>query len=49
MAQEDEGGREDRLLVVGHNEVIALVLPNQIGNGLYLNIYIAAKQKAHYN
>lgn len=45
MAQEDEGGREDRLLVVGHDKVIALVLPHQIGNGLHLDIYITVKQK----
>lgn len=36
MAEEDEGGREDRLLMVGHNEVVALVLPHQIRNGLDL-------------
>lgn len=31
MAEEDEGGREDRLLMVGHNEMVALVFPHQIG------------------
>ena len=44
MAEEDEGRWEDRLLVVGHNEVVALVLPNQIRNGLDLYIHIAGKQ-----
>lgn len=36
MAEEDEGWGEDRLLMVGHNEVVALVLPHQIRNGLHL-------------
>lgn len=44
MAEEDEGGWEDRLLMVGHNEVVALVLPHQIRNGLHLQIHIAGKQ-----
>lgn len=44
MAQEDEGGREDRLLMVGHNEMVTLKLPHQIGDGLHLHIYIAGEQ-----
>jgi len=44
MAQEDEGRWEDWLLVVGHNEVVALVLPHQVRNGLHLQIYITVKQ-----
>lgn len=44
MAEEDEGGWEDRLLMVGHNKVVALVLPHQIRNGLHLQIHIAGKQ-----
>lgn len=43
MAEEDEGWGEDRLLMVGHNEVVALVLPHQIRNGLHLQIHIAGK------
>lgn len=30
VAEEDEGRREDRLLVVGHDEMVALVLPHQV-------------------
>lgn len=41
MAEEDEGGREDRLLVVGHDEVVPLVLPHQVRDGLHLEIHIA--------
>lgn len=44
MTQEDEGGWKDRLLVVGHGEVVALVFPYQIRNGLYLYIHIARKK-----
>lgn len=44
MAQEDEGGWEDWLLMVGHNEMVALVLPHQIRNGLHLQIHITVKQ-----
>lgn len=43
MAEEDEGWWEDRLLMVGHNEVVALVLPHQVRNGLHLQIHIAGK------
>lgn len=46
MAEEDEWGWEDRLLMVGHNEVVTLVLPHQIRNGLHLQIHIAGKQRA---
>ena len=45
MAEQVEGRREDRLLMVGHNEVVTLVLPNQIRNGLHLQIHIAGKQR----
>ena len=45
MAEEDKGGWEDRLLMVGHNEVVTLVLPHQIRNGLHLQIHIAGKQR----
>lgn len=45
MAQEDEGGREDRLLVVGHDEMVALVLPHQVGDGLDLQIDVAGEQR----
>lgn len=45
MAEQDEGRREDRLLMVGHNEVVTLVLPHQIRNGLHLQIHIAGKQR----
>ena len=45
MAEQDEGRWEDRLLMVGHNEVVTLVLPNQIRNGLHLQIHIAGKQR----
>lgn len=41
MAQEDGGGWEDRLLVVGHDEVVALVLPHKVRDGLHLHINIA--------
>lgn len=41
MAQEDEGRWEDRLLMVSHNEVVALVLPHQIRDGLHLYVHIA--------
>lgn len=43
MAEEDEGGREDRLLMVGHDEVVAVVFPDQVRNGLHLQIHIAGK------
>lgn len=49
MAQEDEGRWEDRLLMVGHNEMVALVLPHQIGNRLHLQIHIAGKQYRNDN
>lgn len=45
MAQQSEGGRKDRLLMVGNNKVVALVLPHQIRNGLHLYIHIAGKHK----
>ena len=44
MAEQDDGRRQDRLLVVNHNKVVTLVLPHQIGNGLHLQIHIAGKQ-----
>lgn len=44
VAEQDDGRWEDRLLMVNHNEVVALVLPHQIRNGLDLNIHIAGKQ-----
>lgn len=31
--------------MVSHNEVVAVVLPHQIRDGLYLHIHIAGKQK----
>lgn len=43
MAEQDDGRWEDRFLVVNHNEVVALVLPHQIRNGLHLQIHVAAK------
>lgn len=49
MAEEDEGGWEDRLLMVGHNKVVALVLPHQVGNGLHLQVHIAGKDMKHIN
>lgn len=45
MAEEDEGGWEDRLLMVGHNKVVALVFPHQIRNRLHLHVHIAGKQR----
>lgn len=45
MAKEDEGGWENRLLMVGHNEVVALVLPHQIRNGLDLQVNITGDKK----
>lgn len=45
MAQEDERGWEDRLLVIGHNEMVTLELPHHVGNRLDLHIYIAGKQE----
>lgn len=45
MAQQDDGRWEDRLLMVSHNDVVALVLPHQIRDGLYLHIHIAGKRK----
>lgn len=44
MAEKDEGRREDRLLVVGHDEMVALVLPHQIRNGLHLQINVAGEE-----
>lgn len=44
MAEQDEGGWEDRLLMVGHDEVVALVLPHQIRNGLHLQVHIAGQE-----
>lgn len=47
MAEQDDRRWEDRFLMVNHNEVVALVLPDQIGNGLHLQIHIAEKQHAN--
>lgn len=47
MAEQDDRWWEDRFLMVNHNEVVALVLPHQIGNGLHLQIHIAEKQHAN--
>lgn len=47
MAEQDDRRWEDRFLMVNHNEVVALVLPHQIGNGLHLQIHIAEKQHAN--
>lgn len=33
--------------MVGHNEVVTLVLPHQIRNGLYLHIDIAGSRVKH--
>lgn len=44
MAEQDDGRREDRLLVVHQDEVVALVLPHQVRNGLHLQIHVAGKQ-----
>lgn len=49
MAEQDDRRWEDRFLMVNHNEVVALVLPHQIGNGLHLQIHIAGKQHANNN
>lgn len=46
MAEKDEGRREDRLLVVCHDEMVALVLPHQIRNGLHLQINVAGEETA---
>lgn len=46
VAQQDEGRRQDRLLVVGHDEMVALVLPHQVGDGLDLQIDVAGGQRA---
>lgn len=45
MAEKDEGRWENRLLMVGHNEVVALVLPHQIRNGLDLQINITGNRR----
>lgn len=46
MAEKDEGRREDRLFVVCHDEMVALVLPHQIRNGLHLQINVAGEETA---
>lgn len=43
MAQEDGGGWKDRLFMVDHDEVVALVLPHQVRNRLHLYIHVARK------
>lgn len=30
--------------MVGHDEVVALILPHQIGDGLHLEIHVAVKK-----
>lgn len=47
MAEQDDGRRENRFLVVNQNEVVALVLPHQIRNGLHLQIDVAGKQSTN--
>lgn len=47
MAEQDDGRREHRFLVVNHNEVVALVLPHQIRDGLHLQIDVAGKQSTN--
>lgn len=36
MTEDDEGRRKDRPLVEGHDQLIALELPNLVGDGLHL-------------
>ena len=47
MAEQDEGRRQDGLLMVGHDEVVALVLPHQVGDGLHLQVDVAAGRRTH--
>lgn len=41
MTEDDEGRRKDRALVEGHDQLIALKLPNLVGDGLYLEERVA--------
>lgn len=36
VTEDDEGWREDWALMKGHNELVALELPNLVGDGLHL-------------
>lgn len=36
MTEDDEWGRKDRTLMEGHDQLVALKLPNLVGDGLHL-------------
>lgn len=45
MTEEDEGRGQDWPLMVHHDEVIALVLPHQVGHGFDLQVHIAVRRE----
>lgn len=43
MTEDDEGRRKDRSLMEGHDQLIALELPNLVGDGLHLEERITVR------
>ena len=45
VGDDDEGWRKDGTVVEGHDQLIALELPNLVGNGLHLEEGVAVERK----
>ena len=43
MTEDDEGWRKDWALMEGHDELVALKLPNLVGDGLHLEERVAVE------
>lgn len=48
MTEDDEWGRKDRTLMEGHDQLVALKLPNLVGDGLHLEECITVISDRHY-
>lgn len=45
VGEDDEGGREDRAVVEGHDQLIPLELPHLVGDGLHLKEGVAVERR----
>ena len=46
VGKDDEGGRQDRTVVEGHDQLIPLELPHLVGDGLHLEEGVAVEKKS---
>lgn len=45
MAEQNQRRRQDGLVVIRHDEVVALVFPHQVRYGLHLQVHVTAEER----